>query len=46
MQTNFLEALLWIIAGLVTVGMTVVLTLGWFKGIFWEQQLNEKRKHR
>ncbi len=46
MQTNFLETLLWIIAGIVTAAMTVIITLGWFKGVFWEQQLKEKRRHR
>jgi len=46
MQTSFLETLLWIVAGAITVGMTIVLTLGWFKGVFWEQQLKERRRHR
>lgn len=45
MQTsNTLETLLWIVAGLVTAGMTLVLAVGWFKGVFWEQQLKAKRK--
>lgn len=46
MQTsNTLETLLWCVAGLVSAGMVLVLTLGWFKGVFWEQELKTRRRN-
>lgn len=47
MQTsNTVETILWCFAGLIGSSMMIILTLGWFKGVFWEQQLKMKRRNR
>lgn len=43
-SSETIETLLWCVAGLIGGSMLLILTLGWFKGKFWEQQV--KRRHR
>lgn len=45
-SSNSLETLLWCVAGLVSASMLLVLTLGWFKGVFWEQELKSRKRQR
>jgi uncharacterized membrane protein len=44
-SSNSFETMLWGIAGLVSVSMVIVLTLGWFKGVFWEQEYKTRKRH-
>jgi hypothetical protein len=42
MQSDTVEILLWSVAGVVAGSMLLILTLGWFKGVLWEQQLKRR----
>jgi hypothetical protein len=44
-SSDSLEIMLWGIAGVVAASMAIVLALGWFKGVFWEQEIKTRKRH-
>lgn len=44
-SSDILETALWCIAALLAGGMLVVIALGLFKGVFWEQQLKTRKRN-
>lgn len=46
MEHTLLDSVLKYFAGTAGVVMIGVLLVGWFKGLYWEQQLKTKRRHR
>jgi len=44
-SSDILETVLWCVAALLAGGMVVVIALGLFKGVFWEQQLRTRKRN-
>jgi hypothetical protein len=44
-SSDSLEIMLWGAAGVVAASMILVLTLGWFKGVFFEQEFKARKRH-
>lgn len=38
------ETLLWLLVGIVATGMSVVLVIGWLKGVQWQKEMQLKKR--
>ncbi len=44
-SSDSFETVLWGIAGVIALGMVFTLAVGWYKGVFWEQELKARKRN-